>query len=155
AAAVYRGKVEGVPPGTAEFGPINKAPRPLGVAAREGVDEVDTVGVGAQRDLDGLFEADWWRTGTHDVSGGPLRGADPITRRGGRRPARHAARRRRTGRARSAFSAPRQPAPPSPRRRPAAPPDPPPAPDRPSHRTPARQHGGSPRRDHPGACATR
>jgi hypothetical protein len=59
AAAVYRGKAEVMPPESGGFGPINKALQLLGVTAREGRDEFDTVGLGGHRGFDQLFKAYW------------------------------------------------------------------------------------------------
>ena len=62
AAAVYRGETEIMPPTVTgdgpiaeSIGPINDALRHLGVVAREGRDEFDTLGLGQYRDFYDLF----------------------------------------------------------------------------------------------------
>jgi hypothetical protein len=57
AAMAYRGAVVIMPPEYEPGEPINKALRLLGVAAREGKDEFDTVGLGWHRDFNDLFES--------------------------------------------------------------------------------------------------
>jgi hypothetical protein len=56
-AAVYRGKVVVLPPESSSGGPINKALRLLGVTARKGADEFDTVGLGTYRHFDDVLES--------------------------------------------------------------------------------------------------
>jgi hypothetical protein len=59
AAVAYRGEVEVMAPEQAPLGPINQALRLLGVEARPGSDEFDTVGLVRYRDFDSLLEAYW------------------------------------------------------------------------------------------------
>jgi len=54
-AAAYHGEKEVMSPQTAESDTINKALRLLGIVARSGLDEFDTVGLGGFRDFDELF----------------------------------------------------------------------------------------------------
>jgi hypothetical protein len=63
AAAVYQGHVEIMPAavspiGERTIGPINAALRLLGVVPSRGADEFDSLGLGAYRSFDDLFESD-------------------------------------------------------------------------------------------------